>query len=211
AGPGPGGRAGPGGGGLRDRDPSRAPVADLREVLRGRRRHDPPGGRSRRRALSRAGDRAPAQRLGGGAEPAGTGQRVRGPAAAKTARPGQPGPRVKGARAAAAATLLLVLAMASPGAAAPARSPEEAIDRLERAWRDRDAAAYLELWSFASAEARDAERDFVVERFAAEQSFLELQRPSRLPAGDAQGSFKLSAQVFTLTEPRGRVEQWLLT
>ncbi|PYQ22350.1 MAG: hypothetical protein DMF81_12485, partial [Acidobacteria bacterium] len=38
-----------------------------------------------------------------------------------------------------------------------------------------------------------------------------LQRPSRLPAADARGSFKVSAQLFTLTEPRGRVEQWLFT
>src|SRR5207344_3400818 len=115
----------------------------------------------------------PAQRLGGGTEPAGTGQRVRGAAAPQGSRRlGQPGPGVSLRRTALAVPLAaaLVLAGASVAAAAPARSPEELLDRLEKAWHDRDLAAYLDLWAFATAEAREEERSMAAERLASEEA-----------------------------------------
>jgi hypothetical protein len=103
-----------------------------------------------------------------------------------------------------------LLAAAPAAGAVPAGTPGELLDRLDKAWRDRDVNAYLDLWSFASAEARDDERAFAMERFTAEESPLDVQRPTRL-ANPPPDVIKVSAQLFTVTEPRGRVEQWLLT
>ncbi|HEY2946356.1 MAG TPA: hypothetical protein VGN09_28245, partial [Vicinamibacteria bacterium] len=100
---------------------------------------------------------------------------------------------------------------AGPAAAAPAASPGELLDRLEKAWQARDAAAYLDLWSFPSAEAREEERGLARERFTADESVLEVQRPQPRPGEPAPDLLKASAQVFTVSEPRGRVEQWLLS
>jgi peptidase M1-like protein len=118
-------------------------------------------------------------------------------------------------RRAAFAPFILALCLsaggAAPVAAAPAGTAVELLDRLEKAWLDRDTAAYLDLWWFPSAAARDDERNFASERFAAEASPLELQRPPQMPADSATpgASVKVSAQLFTVTEPRARVEQWL--
>lgn len=112
-----------------------------------------------------------------------------------------------------ASTLAAVCLLSGPrtAAAAPATSPGELLDRLETAWRARDAAAYLELWWFPSPEERAEERSFVLERLTAEDSILEVQRPPS-PAGvPVPDRVRVSAQVFTIAEPRGRVEQWLLT
>ena len=113
--------------------------------------------------------------------------------------------------ASALATLCLLAAAPLPAAAAPAASPNELLDGLEKAWRAKDAAAYLDLWSFPTAEARAEELAFVLERFSAEDSVLEAQRPTPPPGAPAPGRVKVGAQTFTITEPRGRVEQWLLT
>jgi hypothetical protein len=104
---------------------------------------------------------------------------------------------------------VLLAAGARPAAAAGAGSPAALLDGLEKAWSDRDVAAYLELWSFASSEEQEEERRFARERFEAEESVIEVQRPQRV-AGAAD-SLKISAQLFTVTEPRGRVEQWLFS
>lgn len=107
--------------------------------------------------------------------------------------------------------LCLFAGGAAPASGAPAATAGELLDRLEKAWRDRDVAAYLDLWWLPSSEARDDERNFALERFAAEESPLELQRPQKMPADSATlgASLKVSAQLFTVTEPRARVEQWL--
>ena len=105
----------------------------------------------------------------------------------------------------------LLAAGAAPAAAEPAASPGELLDRLEKAWQARDTTAYLELWSFPSAEAREEERALVVERLTADESVIEVQRPPLRPGEPAPDRLKASAQVFTAVEPRGRVEQWLFT
>src|SRR5262249_18481208 len=212
AGQGLGRRPRAGGRGHRDRHPARAPDGHLREVLRGRRRDDPPRGRRRHGPLPRAGDRAPAQRLGRGAQPARTGQRVRGAAAPPAPRGApQPGPGVTPRRAALAALLPAAPPPGGPpAAAAPAPSPGELLDRLAKAWHDRDLGAYLGLWSFATPEAQEAERSMAAERFIAEESTLDIQRPDPVAPG-AKGRLLVNAQAFSALEPRGRVAQWLLT
>ena len=107
--------------------------------------------------------------------------------------------------------LCTLVAGASRAAAAPLPSSSDLVDRLDKAWRGRDAAAYLDLWSFPSAEARDEERAFVLERFTAEESVLDVQPPPPRPDAPSPERMKVSAQAFTITEPRGRVEQWLFT
>jgi hypothetical protein len=116
------------------------------------------------------------------------------------------------ARAAARLAVCLLLTAGARGAGAdPAANPNELLERLDKAWLAKDAAAYLDLWSFPTAAAREEERAFVLERFASEESDLELQRPPTAPGAPAPSRVKVSAQAFSITEPRGRVEQWLLT
>jgi hypothetical protein len=112
---------------------------------------------------------------------------------------------------ASALAAVCLLSGARAAAAAPAASPGELLDRLEAAWRARDAAAYLELWSFPSPAERAEERAFVLERLTAEDSILEVQRPPSPPPGaPVLDLLRVSTQAFTIAEPRGRVEQWLL-
>jgi hypothetical protein len=98
-------------------------------------------------------------------------------------------------------------AAGSPGTAAPA-SPFELMRQLESAWRARDAAGYLALWSGAPEELLREEELFARERFSAEESELRLQRPGSLPVDAAQAVF--NADLFTVREPRGKLEQFQL-
>jgi hypothetical protein len=88
--------------------------------------------------------------------------------------------------------------------AADVSSPFELLRRMEAAWRARDAAAYLALWS-GTAELLQEEDLFARERFSAEESELRLQRPGSLPVDARRVVF--SADVFTVREPRGKLEQ----
>jgi hypothetical protein len=84
--------------------------------------------------------------------------------------------------------------------------PRQLAERLERAWQAKDAAAYLGLWTFKDAAARDEEAAFIAERFRAEESTIEVFAPGS-SAGDKA---EVHARAFTVNEPRGRLEQWLL-
>jgi hypothetical protein len=119
--------------------------------------------------------------------------------------------RLRAALGSALLGVCLLATGAPPAAAEPAASPGELLDRIEKAWRARDTAAYLELWSFPSVEAREEERGLVEERLTADESVIDVQRPSLPPGEPAPIRLKASAQVFTAAEPRGRVEQWLFT
>jgi hypothetical protein len=130
--------------------------------------------------------------------------------------------RSAGARAAAALVLgAVAVASARVSAAAAAHStghtaaqvePAAAetaaafLSRAEKAWSLRDAAGYLDLWEFASPEARAAEAAFADSHLGADETQLRLQKPSSPPPGD---SFRVNAEAFTIVEPRARVEQWL--
>ncbi len=105
----------------------------------------------------------------------------------------------------------LVLALGTGAAAPPAKAGRPAdltalLDRLEAVWRAKDTDGYLSLWAFESAEPRQEETEAIQAVFDAEDNQLILQRPSPTTTGaDRLGA---DAQVFTATEPRGRVRQW---
>ncbi|HVR69412.1 MAG TPA: M1 family aminopeptidase [Vicinamibacteria bacterium] len=111
-----------------------------------------------------------------------------------------------GPRLALTALLFAGAARAQPPAdAVPAQNPRELAERLEAAWSARDLAGYLGLWRFASESDREEETAHASSHFAAERSDLTVGRPlapGRRPLTSA-------AQVFTVSEPRGRLEQWL--
>ncbi len=113
---------------------------------------------------------------------------------------------MRGALAVAALLLGASLTLAQEPSPAPASAPREPADvaiALARAWQARDVETYLSLWDFRSADDREAERSYVRERFAGEETILKLQpRVKPLPGGRLQ----VSAQVFSVREPRGRLE-----
>jgi hypothetical protein len=86
-------------------------------------------------------------------------------------------------------------------------SPLAVLDRLEASWTARDPTAYLALWRAPSEERLKAERDYVAERWAGEESHLDIERPTELP----RGRFKTAATFVSIAEPRGRVEQVIFT
>lgn len=110
----------------------------------------------------------------------------------------------------------LVLALGTGGAApltrqGPAQPVDPAdltefLDRLEAFWGKKDAAGYLSLWEFETSEQREEEEDTIRSVFDAEDNQLILQRPSLAASGADR--LRADAQVFTATEPRGRVRQW---
>ena len=102
------------------------------------------------------------------------------------------------------AALGLAIAMPARAAEGIPESPTVLLDQLEQAWTNRDQAAYLGLWVFPTPEARTAEVEFTREHFGAEELRLTLERPAAFPPATA----RVHGQVFSSTEPRGRVEQF---
>jgi hypothetical protein len=84
-----------------------------------------------------------------------------------------------------------------------AQQPRELGERLQRAWQAKDAGAYLALWTFKDAAARDEETAFITELFRAEESSIEVFAASA--SGDKA---EVHARAFTVDEPRGRLDQW---
>ena len=105
------------------------------------------------------------------------------------------------------ASLLVTTAGAVPPLAAAEPDPAPLLDRLEAAWKSRDEAAWLRAWRAKNDEERAEERDYVRERWAGEESRLEIERPVETP----RPPFKVPATVISIVEPRGRVEQVVLT
>jgi hypothetical protein len=105
------------------------------------------------------------------------------------------------------AGVLLAAAVAAP-AQVPDRpaTPTQLAEQLEKAWRERNAAAYVALWDFPSDEVRQDETQFAAERLRDEETQLEVQRPRE----EGKPELTLFARAFGVTEPRGRVEQWRL-
>ena len=103
--------------------------------------------------------------------------------------------------------LLLLVGLELPAAAQtdPLR-PESLLDRLQATWETQDALGYASLWAPGK---RSDERAFATHQFAADETRLTLRRPRSV--AEAAKRFEFRADVFTVREPRGRVEQWLLT
>jgi hypothetical protein len=99
-----------------------------------------------------------------------------------------------------------MVASAAPAAVAAEATPTAVLDRLQTTWAARDSAAYLALWRAPEA-ALAEERDYVRDRWAGEESRLEIERPSEPP----RARFKTAATFVSIAEPRGRVEQVIFT
>jgi hypothetical protein len=113
-----------------------------------------------------------------------------------------------GALALAGAALILLGQAPAPGsgAGAPGAPLEATVAALEASLRQRDVEAYLGLWDFPTPEAREVEK-----RAAAAWLVAELNEPVvEPPRGDGRGGFTLGVQVFSVSEPRARLEQWQL-
>ena len=106
--------------------------------------------------------------------------------------------------------ILFCAAWPCASSAAPLPStPGRALHALEAAWQARDADAYLALWRFADDAARDAERNFLAAQWSGDEALLDAAAP--LP--DARRSDRMTAyaELFAVTEPRGRISQLLYT
>lgn len=107
------------------------------------------------------------------------------------------------------AGLGLALCIAAGAAAqdlsAVAADPRQLAERLQRAWEAKNAAAYLDLWTFKDPAARAEETGFVAEHFRAEDSTIEIYSP----AGATGEKAEIHARAFTINEPRGRLDQWV--
>jgi hypothetical protein len=95
----------------------------------------------------------------------------------------------------------------SPAATPVTPTPEAAFQALENAWKNKDRAGYLALWSFKDAASQEEEADLAASRLSEGTSQITLQRARKLP----DGSVKVDAQIFSSVEPRARVEQVTLT
>jgi hypothetical protein len=106
------------------------------------------------------------------------------------------------------ALALWLLAADAPAASARPATPTQLVERLDAAWKGRDAVAHLALWApFGDPSAEEREDEWVHERMKAELVELKLQ-PQRALAG---GRLRVAGTVFSCNEPRGRVEQVVLT
>jgi hypothetical protein len=129
-------------------------------------------------------------------------------------------------RRAATARVLLSLALVGVGgglAASPTSPPAEPptppvdsgptdaaqlLERLGNAWFARDLEGYLALWRFATPAERQVETEAAREAFAADETQLTLLDRPRHTSSPLRLS--VDVQIFTLTEPRARVEYWQL-
>jgi hypothetical protein len=107
-----------------------------------------------------------------------------------------------------AASLLALLFVFAPSALPDAPKDEAIvlIERLRATWLARDAEGYLALWDFETPETEGLERAFA-RRFAESESLhLYVETPLSVPPEVMR--FKVSAQSLSVTEPRGRVDEW---
>src|SRR5688500_11267369 len=114
-----------------------------------------------------------------------------------------------------AAAILLSIALGAPLSARPPQSdppladPAAVLRAMQAAWRARDAEGYLRHWRFPDDEARQREAAFLADRWRGEEALLSIETPLASPG--APGRVTASAQLFTVTEPRGRVAQIIYT
>jgi len=97
------------------------------------------------------------------------------------------------------------------GQAPDAARPEAHVfaDRVATAWNARDLDGWLALWRFGTTAERTDEEALARDTFSTDETKLTFLRMPTAAA--ASGRFTIEAQVFTASEPRGRVEYWRLT
>lgn len=79
------------------------------------------------------------------------------------------------------------------------------MDQLEAAFKDRDLASSLALFSFPDAESRRLETEALQAIFSADEVQLTLQRPAQVAAETTR--IRAGGQIFSTTEPRARVDE----
>ncbi len=98
---------------------------------------------------------------------------------------------------------LLALCPAAPAAAQG--DPGALVERMQAAFAARALDDYLALWHFDAPAAREAEREFARETWAADDARVLFDRPAYYPLVDR---LRLVVRTFSRSEPRARVEQW---
>lgn len=86
-----------------------------------------------------------------------------------------------------------------------ADTAEQLLMRVRVAWAARDVEAYMREWSFRTLEEREAEEQFVKNRFASEVSELQFQAPELVSVWSRR--LVAAAQLALVQEPWGEVEQ----
>jgi Peptidase family M1 domain len=112
-----------------------------------------------------------------------------------------------------AAFLCLAGAAAPQEAAGPSPAPPDSplalLERLEKTWARKDEAGYLALWEFPDTAAREEETSYVRSLPELGERHLVVERPASL--SPAIRRVRTSAQLVSVNEPRGRVDQFVFT
>jgi hypothetical protein len=108
------------------------------------------------------------------------------------------------------ALLLIPLLFVAPRGALPAETdPSALVTHLKVAWESRDPQAYLSLWSFKTPEQAASELIFAQRLMAWQEAHLLVERLGSIPKENDR--YRAIVRSFTVTEPRGREEEWSLT
>jgi hypothetical protein len=102
-----------------------------------------------------------------------------------------------------------LLASAAPAAAQEDLRPQsikEVLDRLEAAFKARAVLDVLALYAPLTEETRRDETEALDAVFSSEELRLSLQPPTRLASDITR--VRLGAQIFSMREPRARIDQW---
>jgi hypothetical protein len=81
------------------------------------------------------------------------------------------------------------------------------LDRLQAAWQARSTADYLALWTGASDDVLRSENEFAMSRFSSEKTQI---FPRGIMPGSTTRRIRVSAQTFSVSEPRAALEDWVL-
>lgn len=109
-------------------------------------------------------------------------------------------------RSACLVVLLATSATASAQTPSPA-TPQEMLRALQEAWRTRNAGAYMGLWALPSDATRAEELAYAQAQFEGEETELRVDPPAR----GLGNSYRVGVEIFSVKEPRARLDQWLLT
>ncbi len=114
----------------------------------------------------------------------------------------------RGVRTRLACLVVLLTAAAAASAQTPApTTPQDVLRGLQEVWRTRNSEAYMALWALPSDATRAEELAYVRAQFEGDETELRVDRPARGPGN----SYRIGIEIFSVREPRARLDQWLLT
>ena len=108
------------------------------------------------------------------------------------------------------AASVIVFLTAGSAARAQSASPataQEALRLLQESWRTRNAAAYMALWALPSDATRAEELAYVRAQFEGDETELRVDPPARASGN----TLRVGTEIFSVKEPRARLDQWLMT